>query len=171
MTKEPIALYKLIVLYMLNRVSFPLTKAQIDAFLLEREYTNYMTLQLAIGELEDSGLLDTKTIRNRTQLLITDEGKQTLGFFIKQIPDAIQKEVDMYLKENAMELKNETAITGEYFKRAGGSYEVVLSAKERDELLMELKFTVPDEASASRMCDQWQKKTDDLYALVMRELL
>ena len=115
--------------------------------------------------------MDTKTIRNRTQLLITDEGKQTLGFFIKQIPDAIQKEVDMYLKENAMELKNETAITGEYFKRAGGSYEVVLSAKERDELLMELKFTVPDEASASRMCDQWQKKTDDLYALVMRELL
>ena len=30
MTQEPMTLYKLIVLYMLDRVSFPLTRAQIE---------------------------------------------------------------------------------------------------------------------------------------------
>ena len=38
MTQDPLTLYKLIVLYMLNRVDFPLTKAQITDFILEKEY-------------------------------------------------------------------------------------------------------------------------------------
>lgn len=36
MTQDPLTLYKLIVLYMLNRVDFPLTKAQITDFILEK---------------------------------------------------------------------------------------------------------------------------------------
>ena len=40
MTQDPLTLYKLIVLYMLNRVSFPLTKSQICDFILGKEYTS-----------------------------------------------------------------------------------------------------------------------------------
>ena len=75
--QEPLTLYKLIVLYMLNRVDFPLTKAQIGDFMLERDYTTFLTLQQAIGELTDAGLITAQSIRNRTHLLITADGKQT----------------------------------------------------------------------------------------------
>ena len=51
MTQDPLTLYKLIVLYMLDRVTFPLTKAQVGDFILEREYTNFLTLQQEIAEL------------------------------------------------------------------------------------------------------------------------
>ena len=44
---EPFTLYKLIILYMLDRVDFPLTNSQISSFLLDRGYTNYFTLQQA----------------------------------------------------------------------------------------------------------------------------
>ena len=37
--KDLLTLYKLIVLYMLSCVDFPLTKAQIGDFILEKEYT------------------------------------------------------------------------------------------------------------------------------------
>ena len=37
-------LYKLIVLYMLNRVDFPLTQAQISEFILNKGYTGYLPL-------------------------------------------------------------------------------------------------------------------------------
>ena len=47
MLQDPLTLYKLIVLYMLNRVTFPLTAAQISDFILGREYTNFITLQQA----------------------------------------------------------------------------------------------------------------------------
>ena len=46
MTHDPLTLYKLIVLYMLDRVTFPLTKAQVGDFILEREYTTFLTLQI-----------------------------------------------------------------------------------------------------------------------------
>ena len=38
MTQDPLTLYKLIVLYMLNKVKFKLTYAQISEFILEKEY-------------------------------------------------------------------------------------------------------------------------------------
>ena len=49
MIQDPLTLYKLIVLYMLNRVSFPMTTAQISDFILDREYTNFLALQQVIN--------------------------------------------------------------------------------------------------------------------------
>ncbi|MDE7259974.1 MAG: DUF4364 family protein, partial [Lachnospiraceae bacterium] len=68
MTQDPLTLYKLIVLYMLNRVTFPLTKAQVGDFILEREYTNFLTLQQVFAELTEADLISAKTSRTRTQL-------------------------------------------------------------------------------------------------------
>ncbi len=45
MLQDPLTLYKLIVLYMLDRVNFPMTNAQVSDYILEKEYTNYLTLQ------------------------------------------------------------------------------------------------------------------------------
>ena len=52
MGTESIVLYKLIVLYMLDRVNFTLTNSQISS-LLEKGYTNYFTLQESINGLVD----------------------------------------------------------------------------------------------------------------------
>lgn len=170
MTQEPMTLYKLIVLYMLDRVSFPLTRAQIDGFILEKEYTNYLTLQQAMGELCEIGLVSTRSLRNRTQLMLTDEGRSTLQFFRNNIPEAIKEEIDAYLKENSVALRNEVSVTGQYFKLSGGSYQTLLAATERGESLIELKLHVPDEKTASAICDHWQKKNEDIYALLVKEL-
>ena len=57
MLQDPLTLYKLIVLYMLNRVTFPLTAAQVSDFILGKEYTNFLTLQQVINELTDAGMI------------------------------------------------------------------------------------------------------------------
>ena len=59
MLQDPLTLYKLIVLYMLNRVTFPLTTAQVSDFILGKEYTNFLTLQQVINELTDAGMIAT----------------------------------------------------------------------------------------------------------------
>ena len=51
MLAEPMTLYKLMNLYMLHQVNFPLTNAQLSNFFLDREYTTYFTLQQALNEL------------------------------------------------------------------------------------------------------------------------
>ena len=100
MNHEPLTLYKLIILYMLDHVDFPLTSAQVSDFLLEKEYTNFLTLQQAISELTDASLITTHSIGNRTHLMITVEGKNTLSFFEDNIGENHQKEILNYLGLN-----------------------------------------------------------------------
>ena len=40
-------IYRVMILYMLNLVEYPLTNTQITNFVLEKEYTNYFTVQEA----------------------------------------------------------------------------------------------------------------------------
>ena len=103
MSPEALTLYKLIVLYMLNKVNFPLTNTQLSEFILEKEYTNYFTLQQVISELLSSGLIHVKTAGSTSRYQITAQGIETLGFFSNRISDPIKEEIDNFLKENSYE--------------------------------------------------------------------
>lgn len=155
---------------MLNRVDFPLTKAQIGDFILEKEYTNFLTLQQAIGDLIDAGLISAQSIRNRTQLVLTKDGKQTLQFFGNQISSSIKEEIDDYLKENEMILRNEVSILADYYKSTTGEYEAHLVAKDKGINLIDLTISVPLEETAVSICDNWQKKNQEIYQYIIAQL-
>ena len=63
MLSDPITLYKLMILYMLAHVNFPLTNSQLTDFFLDHEYTTYFTLQQALNELREAGLLRMDTLK------------------------------------------------------------------------------------------------------------
>lgn len=170
MLQDPLTLYKLIVLYMLNRVTFPLTTAQVSDFILEKEYTSFLTLQQVINELTDAGMISAQSIRNRTHLAITKEGRETLHYFENRVSDAIKKDIDSYLRENEFTLRNEVSILGDYYKSTSGEYEAHLVAKDRGINLMDITLSVPTEEVASAICDNWQKKNQEIYKFLIQEL-
>lgn len=169
-SQESLTLYKLIVLYMLDKVAFPLTQSQISEFVLDKGYTNYLTLQQVISELIETNLITAHTTLNRTQLTITREGKDSLGYFEGRISDVIKKEIIDYFKENSMELKNEVSVVSNYYKTVNGEYEAVLSAKEGDSSLVEIKLSVPTPQIASAICDNWNKKNQEVYQMLAKML-
>ena len=150
--QDPLTLYKLIILYMLQRVDFPLTKAQISDFILEKQYTSFLT------------------IRNRTHLSITKEGRQTLDFFSNEISDTIKEEINTYLKENEMTLRNEVSILADYYKSTSGEFEAHLTAKDKEVTLLDIIISVPVEETAASICDNWQKKNQEIYQYLITEL-
>lgn len=170
MLQDPLTLYKLIILYMLNRVTFPMTNAQISDFILEKEYTNFLTLQQVISELTDAGMISTQSIRNRTHLAITDEGRETLSFFENRISDAIKNDIDTYFREKEFTLRNEVSVLGDYYKSTSGEYEAHLVAKDRDINLVDITLSVPVEEVAAAICDNWQKKNQEIYKYLIQEL-
>lgn len=170
MLQDPLTLYKLIVLYMLNRVTFPLTNAQISNFILDREYTNFMTLQQAISELTDAGMILPQAMGNRTHLTITDEGAQTLNYFGNRIGDSIRQDIDSYFRENELTLRNEVSVQGSYYKSTSGEYEAQLIAKEKGISLVDIKLSVPTEDMAAAICDNWQQKNEKIYQYLIQEL-
>lgn len=170
MNQDPLMLYRLIVLYMLNQVSFPLTKAQLGDFILEKEYTNFLTLQQVISELNDSSLIASKSIRNRTHLSITVEGQKTLSYFENRINEEIKSDIIKYLRDNELELRNEVSILSDYYKATNGEYEAHLIAKDKDVELVHIKMTVPDEKIAETICDNWQSKNQEIYKQLTEQL-
>lgn len=170
MLQDPLTLYKLIVLYMLNRVNFPMTTAQVSDFILGKDYTNFLTLQQVINELNEAGLISSETIRNRTHLSLTDEGRETLQYFENRISDTIKQEINTYFSENEYSLRNEVSVLGDYYKSTSGEYEAHLVAKDRGIVLVDITLSVPTEETAAAICDNWQKKNQAIYQLLIREL-
>lgn len=170
MLQDPLTLYKLIVLYMLNRVTFPLTTAQISDFILEKEYTNFLTLQQVINELTDANMIDARSVNNRTHLTITEEGRETLQYFENRINDTIKEEIQTYFAEKEFTLREEVSILGDYYKATSGEYEAHLVAKERGINLIDLTLSVPSKEMASTICDNWQKKNQEIYQYIIEQL-
>ena len=110
MLSEPMTLYKLMNLYLLKQVNFPLTNAQLTSFFTEHDYTTYFTLQQALNELEDAGLIHKEASHSSTRYDITKEGEETLNFFGKNISPAIINDMDEYLKENKFRLREEVSL-------------------------------------------------------------
>lgn len=155
---------------MLERVDFPITKAQISDFILGKEYTNFLTLGQVIGELTDAGLVTAQSIRNRTHLAITNEGKETLHFFENQISDSIKTDIDAFFKENEIHLRNEVSIISDYYKSTSGEFEAHLVAKEKGVNLVDITISVPLEETASSICDNWQRKNQEIYQYLVSQL-
>ena len=171
MGSQYLTLYKMIILYMLKRCEVTLSKSQIYDFILEKEYTNFLTLQEVFAEMVSSELLVEKTVGNRTYLEMTPEGEETLKFFGNRINPAIKQQIDEYLKNNRMELRNESSILGDYTKASENDYTVSLIARENGRNLIDLKLSVPTEEIAQSICDRWHEKNTEIYQYIIQNLM
>lgn len=171
MLSEPMTLYKLMNLYMLKQVNFPLTNAQLTDFFLQHEYASYFTLQQALNELQESGLIRTQSTHNSTLFEITKEGEETLNFFGKNISPAIIEDMDTYLKDNRFRMRNEVGVLSNYYKSTNQDYIVHCEVREGKNTLIDLSLSVPDKEQAESMCARWKKTSQDIYAYVMKTMM
>ena len=171
MLAEPMTLYKLMNLYMLHQVNFPLTNAQLSNFFLDREYTTYFTLQQALNELLDAGLVKKETMRNSSRYEITKEGEETLEFFGKNISPAIVSDMDEYLKQNRFRMRNEVGLISDFYKSTNQDYIVHCEVREGKAVLVNFDISVPDKEQAEIMCNHWKDRSQEIYAYVMKSLM
>lgn len=168
---EPLKLYKLIILFMLSKVDFPLSNSQISDFMLNKEYTTYFKLQQALSELADANFIREENNRNRTLYHLTEEGISTIEYFRDSISNAIQKDVLGYLKEKKYDLKNEVSVKADYYRNTNKEYSVHCQVIEGNFPLIDLTITVPSEDEANKTASNWQKKNQEIYAQIMTSLL
>ena len=127
MIQEPETLYKLMTLYMLEKVNFPLTNSQLSSFFLDKDYTTYFTLQSVLSELVEANLITSRQVGNSTHYEITDDGKEALGFFGSGISDAAVADMNEYLEANNM--RNSLSV-GDEVTTIGGIIGRVVSIKD-----------------------------------------
>lgn len=168
---ETFTLYKLIVLYMLDKVDFPLTNGQISEFILDKEYTSYFTLQQAISEMVEAGFIREEATHNRTMYHLTEEGTSTIQYFHSNISPAIREEINTFLNEKAYELKSEVGVRADFYPTNTGEFHVRCQIIEGDSPLIDLTLSVPTKEEAISVANNWTKRHQEIYAQIMMNLL
>lgn len=169
--KEIHTLYKLIILRLLSRSEMPLTNGQICAFIAEEQYTDYFTVQETLADMVEAQLLHTEIVRNSTFYSLTESGEETLSYFSEEISGAIREDIETYLTKNRLQLREENSVLADYCNNEQEGFTVSLQVKEKEETLVALSLTVPEEQQAIRLCDNWKKKSTEIYQYLMQELM
>jgi DNA-binding PadR family transcriptional regulator len=168
---EPFTIYKLTILYMLDRAGFALSNTQISNFFLELEYTDYFRVQEVIGNLVDANLIEAKTVHSATQYTLTAAGRETLGFFRGKITEGIEDDVRAYFEQNKWEFRQDNSIISDYRRLRNQKYEVNCSVKNFGDTIINLTLQVNTKEQAESICAHWKKVSSDVYANLMDALL
>lgn len=164
-------MYRIMILYMLDKVEYPLTNTQITNFILIKEYTNYFTIQQSLSDLLSSELITAESTYSNTRYRITEEGQKTLRFFESKISSGIKQDILDYFKEHHYDLKQETSVYADFFKAPGSGYQVRCQIREIETPIVDMTLTVQTREQAQAICSNWTEENAEVYALLMDMLL
>lgn len=167
---EGLLLYKLIILFMLDRTNYTMTNSLISDFVIGKGYTNMFNLHEALSELIDKEFISTDTIRDTIHYKITNSGEEALSCFENRLPYSIKQDILEFLKAEKINVKNESEIYANYYYNNSNWYTVECIIKDRKETLMDLKFDVPTKTQAETICNNWRGKSSEIYDYLVNQL-
>ena len=143
---------KVLILFVAARSAYPLTSGEVYELCYQDDCLSYFDVCTAIPELVKSGRHDGAL----TEDSIAFAGKQRA--------------------ENAVAAFNRKMRRSSHVKtriapRESGDYGVFLTLNDEQGSLMTLELTAPDQRQAIRLAKLFEKKAEDVYGLVMTELL
>ncbi len=171
MQSEMLMLYKLMILYILDRIDFPMTDSQLTDFFIGKNYTDYFTLHETINDLSEDGFISKEVIRNKTLYHITATGGEALSFFFKDISPAARADIDEYLSAQRYQLKEEQSTPADYYEIKHSEYLAECKMLDRDSVLLNVQITVSNESEAERICNNWKDNSTDIYTYIVTKLL
>ena len=167
---SPLAIYKLIILYLLDRAEGEIAMDRISSFLLEKGYVNFVSLMQTYSQIEESGLVRSRTSADRCFYYITAEGRQTLKLFGAELGREIRKQADEFLLTEGAALRSEQSVKTDCIPAENGMYNVILKVMERNESVMEIRLQVPDRGLAEEICRRWPEKNEKIYNSLIENL-
>ncbi|MCM1258204.1 MAG: DUF4364 family protein [Roseburia sp.] len=168
---EPNTVYRITMLAMLDKVDFPLSNTQISNFFLDRDYTDYFTIQQVLSGLLESGLIREEDTFNSTRYSITDEGRKTLSLLSDKLnPDILADLIDFF-QENKIKFRNDNSVSSNYYKAIPNGFDVRCQLKGKNTAILDVTLHVTDIAQAKAICENWKKNYMDVYACLVDTLI
>jgi len=156
-----LAINKLIILYILNKLNKPTTNSQLTQIILENNLINYFALQQYISELINTGFINTITDNKKQYLIISNKGIDTLNFFLNRIPDSKIEQLDDYF-ENKNESTQKIEPLTEYMPVKDG-FEVTLILKKGIKNLIEIKLPAKTMEAIETIRNNWKENSQEIY--------
>lgn len=167
---EGLLLYKLIILFMLDRTDYTMTNSLISDFVVGKGYTNLFNLHEALSELISTDFISTDTIRDTIHYKITANGEEALSYFENRLPYSIKQDILEYLKAEKINVKKESEIYADFVYNESNWFTVRCIIKDRKEILLDLRFDVPTKSQAETICNNWRARSSNIYEYLINQL-
>lgn len=162
---------KLIILHLVQKMGISLSNSEICQFLLNKEYMDYFSAQQYLVELVDANWLEKAKEHNNTRYVITDEGEDVINYFKKHINDNVKDDIALYVKENSKRIRDEYAVTANYFPEHSGDFLVKCGLCDDSGMtLMQINVSVVSKQQAQQICKNWRKNVNHLYGTFLNAL-
>lgn len=163
---------KLMILYILNRVNFPLSDIQILSYFrkLGMDEDNF---RMILEELISNSLVSAERRPDRSLLEITREGEETLGYFENSISEHDRSGIEEFLESHRFDLRKENTSLADFREDDAnpGQYEVHLEVREGRRKLIDMWLPADSEKMAEHMCEKWKDSSSEIYNFAVRHLL
>ncbi len=196
--ESQVAIYKLIILYLLDRAAGDKTPrwssqvredagaagsetdrtrdgeiamSQVTNFLIENAYINFEGLVNTFEEIKQNGFVEGRQDGDVMYLRITPEGRETVHMFRDELSLEIRSKVEAYLKEHDRKIREARSIVGEYYKAAYGGSTAHLVLRDDHRELFSVDLNLPDEDSARAVARKFRTHSDDVYAAIIEQLM
>lgn len=162
---------KLLILYILNKINFPISNSQLTDIVLENNLMNYFTFQQYFSELLNSNFLVLIDKQAKQNINITKQGNEILELFMNRISQDKIEKINGYLKDKIITIKKAAAVTADYTIENENSYTVNLKATENDIVLIDIKINVVSNKQARDLCAKWKENSSKLYNKIITLLI
>ena len=160
---------RLMILYTLRQLG-PVTATQLLQAMAEADLMNYITMQLALSDLESQGQITQRAHPLGNLIEITGEGDYILRSFEKRIPASRRSIVDEQAHDWRSRFQAEQMAPAEAFTLPDGRSVIHLRLLDKAATLMDLLLYLPAGQTYTLLPDRWRSSVQLTYSTVLAHL-
>ena len=159
---------KVLILFVAARASYPMTNQEIYELCYQDECLGYFDVCTAIPEMVESGHLHQV---DEERYEITDKGRNDGKLTEDSIAYTVRQRAENAVARFNRQLRRSSFVKTQIIPRENGEQSVVMILDDEMGNLMTLELVAPDQRQAVRLGKLFEKKAENVYSLIMTELL
>ena len=159
---------KVLILYAVARSNYPMTSQEIYEVCYQDDCLSYFDVCTAIPEMVESGHLQEV---EEQRYAITDKGRYDGELTADSIAFTVKQRTENAVARYNRQIKRSSFVKTQIVPRDNGDISVVMTLDDELSNLMTLELVAPDNRQAVRLSRLFEEKAENVYNLVMAELL
>ena len=159
---------KVLILLVTARSNYPLTVQEIYELCYQDDCLSYFDVCTAVPEMVASGHLKRA---GDDKYEITEKGREAGALTEDSIAFTVKQRAENAVARFNRQIRRSSFVKTQTVPRANGDYSVLMTLDDEMGNLMTLELVAPDQRQAVRLGKLFEQKAENVYGLVMAELL
>ncbi len=159
---------KVLILLVTARSNYPLTVQEIYELCYQDDCLSYFDVCTAVPEMAASGHL--KQVEDE-KYEITEKGREAGSLTEDSIAFTVKQRAENAVARFNRQIRRSSFVKTQTVPRTGGDYSVLMTLDDEMGNLMTLELVAPDQRQAVRLGKLFERKAENVYSLIMAELL